>query len=60
MFAEVVLAVLEEETVEILTTQIMVVQEVVVVSIPTMIVTEVEEVAHIEDLVAAEEMVDLG
>lgn len=60
MFAEVVLAILEEETVEILTTQIMVVQEVVVVSIPTMIVTEVEEVAHIEDLVAAEEMVDLG
>lgn len=39
-----------EETVEILTTQIMAVQEVVGVAIAITTITEAEVVAHIEDL----------
>lgn len=56
-----VLATLEEETVEILITQIMAVREVVVVATAIMIITEAVVVARIEDLVAViEEIVDHG
>lgn len=59
--AEVVLATREEEIAEILIIRIMAVQEVVEVPVHTVIITEAEVVAHIEDLgVAIEEIVDLG
>jgi len=57
----VVFLILEEEIVGVLIILIMAVQEVVVVEITTMTVTEVEVIVHFEGLVgAAEETVDLG
>jgi voltage-gated potassium channel Kch len=56
----VVLVTLEEETVGIPLIQIMAIQE-VAVALAIMIITEVEVIAHIEDLVeTTEEMVVLG
>lgn len=52
---EVVLVTLEVEIVEIRTTQIMAIQEVIVAAVATTIITEAGEEARIEDLVGATE-----